>query len=38
MSVGAIEPKFYSLFIETMGLQNNDLFENQLDMDNWPKM
>jgi crotonobetainyl-CoA:carnitine CoA-transferase CaiB-like acyl-CoA transferase len=36
ISVGPLEPKFYALLIEKLGLQNDDRFEAQFDQARWP--
>jgi len=37
ISIGPLEPKFYALLIEKLGLQNDDRFEAQFDQARWPE-
>jgi alpha-methylacyl-CoA racemase len=36
MSVAAIEPLFYTRFLQVMGLSNEPSFANQMDASQWP--
>lgn len=37
MSVQCLEPKFYAVFLDTMGLADDPLFQDQFDPAQWPK-
>lgn len=36
VSIGALEPKFYTRLIEKLGLKYDDAFRSQYDRENWP--
>jgi alpha-methylacyl-CoA racemase len=38
VSIGAIEPKFYSLLLDRLGLNADPQFANQLDEGRWPEL
>jgi alpha-methylacyl-CoA racemase len=38
MSVGALEPQFFNILIEGLGLAGRGIEENRMDMDEWPKL
>lgn len=38
MSVQCLEPKFYAIFIELLGLADDSEFENQFDRERWPAL
>ena len=36
IAVGALEPRFYARFLDTLGLTDDDMFERQYDRTQWP--
>ncbi len=38
VAVGALEPQFYALLREKLGLMDDPLFDDQMNRDNWPAM
>jgi len=38
ISIGSIEPQFYAMLRETLDLNDDSDFDDQMDEDNWPKL
>ncbi|WP_143435537.1 CaiB/BaiF CoA transferase family protein [Henriciella aquimarina] len=38
VSIGSIEPQFYALLLQTLGLENDERFMDQMDTSNWPEL